>query len=56
MVESVVTVEADGTLKDAAELFTRYGFRAIPVVDADQKILGVLTYRDVMELEHRFVE
>ena len=56
MVENVVTIESEATLKDAAELFRRYGFRAIPIVDARRRIVGVLTYRDVMGLDHRFVE
>jgi CBS domain-containing protein len=36
-------------------MFSRYGFRAIPVTDKDDRILGVIHYRDVMELKHRFL-
>ena len=47
---------ADGTLKDAAEMFARYGFRALPVSDEHDKFLGIIPYRDVMNLEHRYLE
>ena len=30
--------------------------RAIPVLDENEKILGVVPYRDVMRLTHHFVE
>ncbi len=56
MVDNVVSLPVGSTLKDAAAMFTRYGFRAIPITDDGGKILGVVTYRDVMGLKHRFVE
>ena len=56
MVDNVIVLESDSTLKKAAELFARYEFRAIPIVDEERKVLGVVTYRDVMGLKHRYVE
>ncbi len=56
MIENVVTLEPDCTLRKAAEMFARYEFRALPIADADRKLVGVVTYRDVMGLKHRFVE
>ena len=56
MVDNVVSLDHDDTLRKASELFTRYGFRALPITDADHKILGVVTYRDIMGLKHRYVE
>jgi CBS domain-containing protein len=55
MTEQVVSLEPEDNLKKASELFGRYGFRALPVVDQDKKILGVIPYRDVMNLKHFFV-
>jgi CBS domain-containing protein len=55
MVENVISLDPDSTLKEAAELFTRYDYRALPITDEGDKILGVVTYRDVMGLKHRFV-
>ncbi len=56
MSKNVVTVKPGSTLKAASELFARYLFRALPVVDEHGKILGVLPYRDVVALRHRFLD
>lgn len=56
MIENVITLSADSTLKEAAQEFARYGFRSIPVVDEENHLLGVIPYRDVMNLTHQFVE
>ena len=51
---SMVSLSQDSTLKEAYDMFNRYGFRAIPVTDNDNKILGVLPYKDIVKLQHRF--
>ena len=56
MVDNVISLQADSMLKEASDMFARYSFRAIPVVDAADKILGVVTYRDIRNLKHRFLE
>jgi len=56
MVRNVITLAQNSTMKEAYKLFKRYGFRAIPVVDKNDVMLGVVTYRDAMSLSHRFVE
>lgn len=56
MVDNVITLDPGSTLREAAQMFARCNFRAIPVTDDDEKMLGVLMYRDVMGLKHRFVE
>jgi CBS domain-containing protein len=55
MNDTVVALTPDETLKEASEMFEAYGFRALPVVDKDGKLLGVIPYRDVMNLKHRYV-
>lgn len=55
MTETIITLNPENTLKEASMMFSRYGFRAIPVTDKDDRILGVIHYRDVMELKHRFL-
>jgi CBS domain-containing protein/sporulation protein YlmC with PRC-barrel domain len=50
MRKSVVDLRPENTMKEASKLFSRYGFRAIPVVDGAGKMLGVLRYRDVLNL------
>ncbi len=56
MIDNVISLEEDSTLREASDMFKRYGFRAIPVTDEEEHILGVVTYRDVMNLGHRFLE
>ncbi len=56
MIENVISLKPTSTLKEASELFNRYDFRAIPVTDNNHRIIGVVTYRDVMKLTHHFIE
>jgi Mg/Co/Ni transporter MgtE len=56
MVENVITLRPETTVKEAANMFMRYLWRALPVVDEEEKILGVVPYRDVMQLKHRMLE
>ncbi len=56
MVENVISLETDCTMKEAAAAFLRYGFRALPVVDESEILLGVVPYRDVMNLKHRMLD
>ncbi|MGO8704828.1 MAG: CBS domain-containing protein [Candidatus Brocadiia bacterium] len=55
MKKNVVTLDRDGTLKDASEAFARYGFHILPVTDPQRKLLGIVPYRDVMNLKHRYL-
>jgi Mg/Co/Ni transporter MgtE len=43
------------TYKEAAELFAKYDFRAIPVVDAHKKLLGAIRYKDLVKFKKRFI-
>lgn len=56
MVANVITLGADDTMKRAADMFLRYGFRALPITDSNHVILGVVPYRDVMGLKHRILD
>jgi Mg/Co/Ni transporter MgtE len=53
MTTNLVTLNAAATVKEAAKLFARYSFRAIPIVDDAELMLGAIPYRDVMDLQHR---
>lgn len=52
MVEHVISLNPESTMKQAADAFIRYGFRALPVTGEDDTLLGVVPYRDVMNLKH----
>ncbi len=47
MVSPVVTAEADDTRDDLAELFRKYHFRMLPVVDRRDHLLGVIHFNDI---------
>ena len=55
MTTSVISLNPENTLIEASKMFSRYSFRAIPITDDQDKILGVVPYRDIMNLKHRFV-
>jgi CBS domain-containing protein len=53
MTADVVSLNPNDTIAEVSEEFSRYGFRAIPVTTGEDVIIGVVTYRDVMGLQHR---
>lgn len=55
MISNIVALKQTSTLRDAFQMFTHYDFRALPVLN-EQRLLGVIPHRDVMNLKHRFWE
>jgi len=49
MVSPVVSAEINDMREDLAELFAKYHYRMIPVVDEQDRILGVIHYNDIMK-------
>jgi magnesium transporter len=47
--ENVVSIPIDERIKDVAQIFLKYNFEAVPVVDAGNHILGIVTLRDTLE-------
>jgi Mg/Co/Ni transporter MgtE len=56
MEDAIVSLKPETTLREATVLFSRYDFRALPVVNSNGRIVGVVPYRDVMKLTHHFTE
>lgn len=56
MVKNVISLKKESTLGEVSNMFSRYDFRALPVVDDDEKMIGVVNYRDVTKLTHHFLE
>jgi len=48
MAAPVVSAQADDTREDLAEMFAKYHFGMIPIVDAHDNMLGVVHYKDIM--------
>lgn len=51
MSRNVVTVTPDTSLPDAHQIMKANGFRRLPVVDANDKLVGILTLGDVRGAE-----
>ena len=49
MVAPVVAAEADDVREDLEELFAKYHYRMIPVVDRGDHLLGVIHFKDIMK-------
>jgi CBS domain-containing protein len=48
MTTEVLTVRSDTSLKEAAELLAKHRISGLPVVDADQHVVGVLSEGDIL--------
>jgi magnesium transporter len=48
MTDQPVCVELDTRIKRVAQLFFKYNFEAIPVVDDEHRMQGVVSYRDAV--------
>jgi CBS domain-containing protein len=48
MVSPVVSAQEHDLRDDIAEMFAKYHFRIIPVVDDQDHILGVINHRDIV--------
>ncbi len=48
MTDQPVTVRVDSSLKDAARTMVRIGLGALPVVDEDGRVLGIVSEREVI--------
>jgi len=55
MTTHVIHLDEKSTLREASQMFARYGFRALPITGGNDKLLGVVPYRDVMNLKHLFL-
>lgn len=54
MIIDPITISKDHTVKDALDIMSRYKIGGIPVVDAGQKLIGIVTNRDLrFERNHK---
>ena len=50
--QSVISVTYDTDKREVASLLSHYNFLAMPVVDYEGHIMGVVTYDDIMDIMH----
>jgi len=55
MVECIISLNPESSLKEASDLFQRYDFRAHPSVAEPNRLLRVNQYRDVNNLTNHFI-
>ena len=56
MNKNVITLKKDNSINEATKMFSKYGFGSLPVIDNDNKIVGVVRQRDVAKLTLHFLE
>ncbi len=49
MTSQIVTVTVTTTLREAAELMMKSGISCLPVVTADNSLLGLITWKDILK-------
>lgn len=50
MTENVITVNVHTDQEEVANMFKKYNFLAMPVVDKDDLLVGIITFDDVMDV------
>ena len=50
MREDFVYVNVDDDQEEVSEVFKKYGFLAIPVVDREQRLVGIITVDDILDV------
>lgn len=57
MNEDIIFCHVDDDQEEVADLFTRYGFIAIPVVDNEGRLVGIITVDDILDvIEEEYTE
>jgi magnesium transporter len=50
MIRDVIKVHVDEAQEEVARLVARYDMLAVPVIDADDRLVGIVTYDDAMDV------
>ena len=50
--ESLITAASGTDLKEAEQILQKYKIEKLPVVDADQKLLGLITFKDIQKVKN----
>ena len=50
VIRDAVSVPVDADAEDVAHIFDKYDYFALPVVDSEDKLLGVITFDDVIDV------
>ncbi len=50
MKKRAVSIGEDKTLRDAISLMDKYDYKELPVVDANKRVVGILSYHDILSV------
>ena len=50
MEDNVISVRTHDDQEQVAQMFSKYNFLALPVVDAEQRMVGIITFDDAMDV------
>lgn len=50
MEENVISVKTQDDQEEVAQMFSKYNFLALPVVDAENRMVGIVTFDDAMDV------
>jgi magnesium transporter len=50
MVRDIISIRVDMDQEEVAQLFSRYDLLALPVVDAEERLVGIITVDDVVDV------
>ena len=50
MTENVISVTTQDDQEEVAKMFSKYNFLALPVVDTEKRMVGIVTFDDAMDL------
>jgi magnesium transporter len=56
MNKNIITLKKESSIGEVNKMFTRYGFRSLPVIDENNKLIGIVSQRDIMRLTLHFLE
>lgn len=55
MTKIVITISPEATLADVVELLDAKGITGVPVVDTDEKVIGIITEKDILNYAFEYV-
>ena len=50
MIDKVIAVNTHDDQEEVAQMFSKYNFMALPVVDAENRLVGIITFDDAMDV------
>jgi magnesium transporter len=56
MNKNIITLKKESSIGETNKMFNRYGFRSLPVIDENNKIIGIVSQRDIIKLTLHFSE